>query len=741
MNKSRFEHLVEKRMRKKKQEKQAETLDFNTLLEMMEQLGALVPLNEGKGQTIEELAKELGVDLTKLPEDYVKLLPKFEMSEMWGIKDDPSNAARDDFEKWVGSAGGSVKQRLENMEQFVLGDEGLDVSDASTTRILNNLVFLDLLSTVVNNFSPSGAGFLFEAFLAGLLKGTQQIEKTAEGELDIDDLRDAEGKPISLKLLVPTTAVKGSIKNLLGFLAKSEDADTGIEYLCVYKYGEGASSALGFYSFYLTPSNIYYWLASNFGFKTSFINESISPELAPYQITDIGPIEKPIDKLRSQQDINMQKAMKAAGVHTRAFNNAADILATLNNSTDAAKAIKDTAEAFGLAEVDVANTKYKIDDAFPSSLPTADQVEELQKVLNARRSFDVALNNTFSKMITRKKTYDNKNQNTSTLDFVNHDKVTKALDDTRKQVIAANYENFTEKDKKVALKSAYAWSKNRVPTVSNLKVVRDHMLSDDGMEGAKMMLQVAKEYGHYIGPPDAENNKKGTHYTYLSPDSDTVKAIRTAGADDLTKIIKIRRKVINDLRKKVRPDDERLGWFKNTYSAVEPDAAAQTSIDALKAKFDAGDKIGWANDLLGLAGLTPLGQPDADDEGDDAGSDVLQEATGKKTQFEISSDLVTKTKLPPLFKKERLGVLKIDRKSITAVASTYRDSLQSNVLLIFHVLHNLTESISDYFLMKDDPTKPEQTGRTGYAQEANTAAEQMSELTSKLGQETEPTAE
>ena len=85
--------------------------------------------------------------------------------------------------------------------------------------------------------------------------------------------------------------------------------------------------------------------------------------------------------------------------------------------------------------------------------------------------------------------------------------------------------------------------------------------------------------------------------------------------------------------------------------------------------------------------------------------------------------------------------MKIDRKSITAVASTYRDSLQSNVLLIFHVLHNLTESISDYFLMKDDPTKPEQTGRTGYAQEANTAAEQMSELTSKLGQETEPTAE
>ena len=95
---------------------------------------------------------------------------------------------------------------------------------------------------------------MFEAFLAGLLRGTQQIEKT-EGELQIDDLRDAEGKPISLKLLVPTTPVKGSIKNLIGFLSNPANSD-GIEYLCVYKFGKDQTKGLSFYSFMIDPQNI-----------------------------------------------------------------------------------------------------------------------------------------------------------------------------------------------------------------------------------------------------------------------------------------------------------------------------------------------------------------------------------------------------------------------------------------------------------------------------------------------------
>ena len=132
--------------------------------------------------------------------------------------------------------GSTVKEKLTNIATFVNNK----TQDTDTRKVLSNIIFLDLLSTVVNNFSPSGSGFLFEAFLAGLLGGTQMVGKTEEGVLDIDDLVDAEGRPISLKLLTPTTGVKGSIENLLKFLAhssKAQEIGGGIIYLCVYKYG------------------------------------------------------------------------------------------------------------------------------------------------------------------------------------------------------------------------------------------------------------------------------------------------------------------------------------------------------------------------------------------------------------------------------------------------------------------------------------------------------------------------
>ena len=161
-------------------------------------------------------------------------------------------------------------------------------------------MFLDLLSTVVNNFSPSGAGFLFEAFLAGLLKGTQQIEKV-EGELQIDDLRDKDDEPISLKLLVPTSGVKGSLKNLLGFLANP--ANDSIEYLCVYKFGKLATSSLAFYSLIIDPYNIYYWLSKSFKFEVGVSEATKRPRrtfkqpLTPEKIKKIQDRQKEVKYL------------------------------------------------------------------------------------------------------------------------------------------------------------------------------------------------------------------------------------------------------------------------------------------------------------------------------------------------------------------------------------------------------------------------------------------------------------
>jgi len=190
----------------------------------------------------------------------MSLLPKFEISEAWGQKD---TQARAEFEKYMNNITGTLSEKLAYIREFV-NQSGERAGEYETSEILSNLMFLDLLSTVVNNFSPSGAGFLFEAFMAGLLKGTQAVEKV-EGVLQIEDFLDVDNKPFSLKLLVPGTNVKGSTRNLISFLANHSKGAEGIEYLTVYKFGpEGKTKVLSFYSFTIDHENIYYWLSDTF---------------------------------------------------------------------------------------------------------------------------------------------------------------------------------------------------------------------------------------------------------------------------------------------------------------------------------------------------------------------------------------------------------------------------------------------------------------------------------------------
>jgi hypothetical protein len=221
-------------------------LNLDLLMEMVKEvMDSGVPLlSEGKGTELGEKTKKSIMDL----------LPKFEISEAWGQLD---TDARQEFEKYMNNIkGNSLHQKLAYIRGFT---NRHDSSKYQVHEILSNLMFLDLLSTVVNNFSPSGAGFLFEAFMAGLLKGTQAVEKV-EGVLQIEDFLNAEGVPFSLKLLTPGGLIKGSIRNLVSFLAHHPMGSEGIEYLTVYKYGEGKTKALSFYSFTIDYTNIYYWL-------------------------------------------------------------------------------------------------------------------------------------------------------------------------------------------------------------------------------------------------------------------------------------------------------------------------------------------------------------------------------------------------------------------------------------------------------------------------------------------------
>ena len=648
MDKSRFEHLVEKRMNKTKK------LDFDTLLEMMEQLGGLVQLNE------EEEAIGANIDLKALPQDWIDKLPKIEISERWGIGDkqqslENENEARQEFRKYMDNIPGqTIEEKLRNIEGFI-NQTGSDPAD--TRQVISNIMFLELLSTVVNDFSPSGAGFLFEAFLAGLLKGTQMVEKTEGGVLDIDDLVDADNKPISLKLLVPTTNVKGSIRNLINFLALSPKAEAnGIEYLCVYKYGKDRTKSLGMYSFQITGENIYYWLAKSLKFDVT-LSESFLPTdqfralLAESQHSADSSIEgektkagrltdDELKQLRADQAENYKKVSAAVGGKRGFFNNS-DALKTKISATSQATR----------TAIESIIKKLQIKDTFKDAAQvdaTGNTTADLSSILAGRR----ALLKRITQKLTAKKV--------PKLDRTDAKTLYDGIDQKQR-------ENFFFKG---------------ITKVSNKDDIVDLIMSNDGKQGLKMLMKVAERYG--------ENTAKARL------DVDEQDEFKNMTDDEFGELLVARKKLRDDLRKMVRPDNKYLGFFKNTFSKAELSGDQPKTVEEFTALFKGTGTYGsmdkevrrrkWANDLLARAGLSGSGEDDEANE---------------KSQFEIKSDLITKSRLPAVYEKKRLGALRIDRDQIVEAADAYAGQIQTSIINVFVQLHELTDGLTDYFL-KDE---------------------------------------
>jgi len=187
-------------------------------------------------------------------------IPKLYPNESWG---DPKSSGRKEaynfFQKFQGN---TLSAKLKNIN----GIAERSTNIRSTAKILATLVFFDSLSSVVKDFTAASAGFVFEGFLAALLNGTQEIERSAGGTLDITDLRavmSKDGKggleggyPISLKLLTGGgTDIKGSYANLIGTLA--EGSDDSLLYVVVAKDKSEKADQLSFHEFDINPGNFY----------------------------------------------------------------------------------------------------------------------------------------------------------------------------------------------------------------------------------------------------------------------------------------------------------------------------------------------------------------------------------------------------------------------------------------------------------------------------------------------------
>lgn len=171
-------------------------------------------------------------------------LPKFVPTESWG---DPSSEARKQIDAFLkGIPKGGLQGRLDALNEVMKVNKNL-----GPRRIIGSLIILESLAAVIQDFSASSAGFVFEGFLAALLGGEQ---KGAAGS-HMEDIfafgtEEKGGVPMSLKLLTPGGDTKGSFANLVTSL----DEWGEMRYIVAYK--ELEAGVLKIFEFSFTQKNI-----------------------------------------------------------------------------------------------------------------------------------------------------------------------------------------------------------------------------------------------------------------------------------------------------------------------------------------------------------------------------------------------------------------------------------------------------------------------------------------------------
>jgi len=200
------------------------------------------------------LADELGViveremPMQKSVEDKTKTLqlPKFALSEKWG---DPASDDRVIIERFFNNIqGDTLQEKINSVQSFIKDCDETCINESKVETIIANLVFLDSLAGLIEDFNAQAGGFLFEALLAALIKGTQ-VTELAGGNLPIEDLVDSDGKtPLSLKFFLKgKKTVSGSADNLRDGIARFNKP---ITYIVGQKEREGKDIlGVDFYQF------------------------------------------------------------------------------------------------------------------------------------------------------------------------------------------------------------------------------------------------------------------------------------------------------------------------------------------------------------------------------------------------------------------------------------------------------------------------------------------------------------
>ena len=133
------------------------------------------------------------------PDTFTLALPKLRISEQWGS---PGSDDRKVIEMFTSKIqGGNFQQKLASLGQFVNNCDESCSDSKDVGEILANLVFLEALAAIIEDFNDKSGGFLFESLIVALAGGgAKQVDTVGGRYQDVTDI-EVDGKPMSLKFL------------------------------------------------------------------------------------------------------------------------------------------------------------------------------------------------------------------------------------------------------------------------------------------------------------------------------------------------------------------------------------------------------------------------------------------------------------------------------------------------------------------------------------------------------------
>jgi len=190
-------------------------------------------------------------------EDKVIKIPKFRISEKFG---QPGSADREIIESFTSKIkGNDIRVKILSLNKFATNCNNQCIDNLSVEQILGNLVFLDCLASVIEDFNPKTGGFLFESLIAALIGGKAEQLTTSGGPNENPVDITVGDKQWSLKFFFEdgSTSIGQSYDNLVNKLG--EGGNKKINYLIGLKNREskgGEVLAIDFYKFEINSNNL-----------------------------------------------------------------------------------------------------------------------------------------------------------------------------------------------------------------------------------------------------------------------------------------------------------------------------------------------------------------------------------------------------------------------------------------------------------------------------------------------------